>query len=163
MPVKYGFGQLLDEVRLREQTNIERRLRRGGLQFAQLGRAQCVCMALEDLGPTFIKMGQFLSTRPGLVPHDYIPELEKLQSRASPLASHVAREAIESELGRPADEVFASFDDEPVAAASGWRSVYYAVGPRSCRQGLVRLARAETQFPSRLLAYGVCWTSRSDW
>ena len=117
--VKYGFGQLLDEVRLWEQINIRRRiLHRPTPAISHLTQAQRVRLAVEELGPTFVKIGQFLSTRPDLVPADWIPELEQLQSNVAPIPSEVARSIIESELGRPIDEVFASFENEPIAAAS---------------------------------------------
>lgn len=75
-------------------------------------------LALEELGASFIKFGQFLSTRPDLLPPDYQIELSKLQDDAPPIASDSARERIEMELGRPVGELFASFDPEPLAAAS---------------------------------------------
>jgi len=116
---KYGFGQLLDDARLWEKANIERRiLRRHPTEFAHLTRAERVHLAFEELGPTFIKIGQFLSTRPDLVPQDFIPELEKLQSDVATIPSDLIKAVICSELGRPVEEIFASFDDEPLAAAS---------------------------------------------
>jgi ubiquinone biosynthesis protein len=75
-------------------------------------------LALEELGPTFIKLGQVLSTRPDLVPPEFITELQKLQSNVTPFSSDLALEIVKSELGRPIEEVFASFDKVPVAAAS---------------------------------------------
>jgi len=117
--VKYGFGQILDEVRLWEQVNIGKRiLHRPTPAISHLTQAQRLRMALEELGPTFVKIGQFLSTRPDLVPADWIPELEQLQSGVAPIPSEVARSIIEAELGHPVEDVFASFEDEPIAAAS---------------------------------------------
>ena len=117
--VKYGFGQLLDEIRLWEHMNIQRRvLHHNGRDFAHLTRDQRVRLALEELGPTFVKLGQLLSTRPDLVPHELISELEQLQNHVAPFPSKVARDIVQSELGRSLEEVFASFEDEPVAAAS---------------------------------------------
>lgn len=75
-------------------------------------------LALEDLGPTFIKLGQFLSTRADLLPPEYQDELAKLQDSAPPIPSDIARETIEAELGQPVSALFASFDPQPLAAAS---------------------------------------------
>lgn len=75
-------------------------------------------LALEELGATFIKLGQFLSTRPDLTPPEYQEELSKLQDSASPISSELAQESIEAALGCRIDELFASFDPVPVASAS---------------------------------------------
>ena len=75
-------------------------------------------LALTELGPTFVKLGQMLSLTPGVLPSAYADELAKLQERVEPEPSAVARRTIERELGRPVEELFGSFDDEPFAAAS---------------------------------------------
>jgi ubiquinone biosynthesis protein len=75
-------------------------------------------LALEELGATFIKLGQFLSTRPDLMPPEYQAELARLQDDAPPIAAELARERIELELGGPVSELFAHFDLQPLAAAS---------------------------------------------
>jgi ubiquinone biosynthesis protein len=117
--VKYGFGELFHRLRLWEHVNIERRiLRRPAREFAHLSLPERLRLALEELGPTFVKLGQVLSTRPDLVPREFIIELEKLQSNVTPVSSEIALATIQSELGRPIEEVFASFEQKPVAAAS---------------------------------------------
>jgi ubiquinone biosynthesis protein len=89
---KYGFGELLDRLRLWEHANIERRiLRRRGREFAHLSRPERLRLALEELGPTFVKLGQVLSTRPDLIPQEYIVELEKLQSNVASIPFDAAR------------------------------------------------------------------------
>jgi ubiquinone biosynthesis protein len=80
--------------------------------------AERVRLALEELGATFIKLGQFLSTRADLLPPEYQTELAKLQDSAPPFDSKMAKEMIEAELGQPTGALFASFDLEPLAAAS---------------------------------------------
>ena len=75
-------------------------------------------LALEELGPTFIKLGQILSTRADLLPPAYISELERLQDRVPPEAFETIRRTVEQELGQPITAVFDSFDSEPLAAAS---------------------------------------------
>ena len=74
--------------------------------------------ALEELGPTFIKLGQALSVRPDLVGEEIADDLSALQDRLPPFAGSVARETIEQELAAPVDDLFGQFDDVPVAAAS---------------------------------------------
>ena len=75
-------------------------------------------MALEELGPTFIKLGQLFSTRSDILPPDYLHELAKLQDAAPPVPAATIRSLIEEELGSSPDEIFASFDTEPLASAS---------------------------------------------
>lgn len=73
---------------------------------------------LESLGPTFVKLGQALSTRPDLLPPHYVRALERIQDDVAPVPAAQVRERIESELGYRIRHLFASFDDEPIAAAS---------------------------------------------
>ncbi len=75
-------------------------------------------LALESLGPIFVKLGQVLSTRPDLLPPAYAQELAKLQDKVPPFAAEVSRRQIETSLGRPLAEIYARFDDTPVASAS---------------------------------------------
>jgi ubiquinone biosynthesis protein len=77
-----------------------------------------VRLALEQLGPTFVKLGQVLSTRPDLLPPEYRVELAKLQDSAPPISGAVIRDVIMQELGHPPEEAFASFDLVPLASAS---------------------------------------------
>jgi ubiquinone biosynthesis protein len=79
---------------------------------------QKLALALTDLGPSFIKFGQFLSTRADLLGEQLAADLSELQDRLPPFASEAARATIEAELGRPLHELFQSFDDQPVSAAS---------------------------------------------
>jgi ubiquinone biosynthesis protein len=74
--------------------------------------------AFTELGPTFVKLGQMLSTRPDLLPEDWVAEFTTLQDRVPPFPVEEARRLVEEELGAPLDEVFASFGREPVASAS---------------------------------------------
>lgn len=113
------FG--LDEVVLSRIDDSRVRLL---LRVITLGRhfseppAVRVRLALESLGPIFVKFGQVLSTRRDLLPPDYAAELAKLQDQVPPFPSDVAVEIIEKSLGKPVDEVFADFEREPVASAS---------------------------------------------
>lgn len=74
--------------------------------------------ALEELGPAFVKLGQVLSTRPDLLPPDYIAELTKLQDEVPPVSWPEIEQVLTNELGRPLDEVFEEINTRPLAAAS---------------------------------------------
>src|SRR5688572_6392787 len=75
-------------------------------------------MLLEDLGPSFIKIGQLLATRPDLISADYAEELKKLYDKTTPSPYEEVRHVIRSELGRDVEQVFASFEPEALASAS---------------------------------------------
>ncbi|MDH4260372.1 MAG: AarF/UbiB family protein, partial [Gammaproteobacteria bacterium] len=81
-------------------------------------RAERLRLALEELGPIFVKFGQILSTRRDLLPVDIADELAKLQDRVPPFPGDVARARIEAELESPVSRLFGSFDETPLAAAS---------------------------------------------
>jgi ubiquinone biosynthesis protein len=116
---KHGFGEFLDQLRVWEYTNIKRRLlRRKEREPSHLTAPQRLRLALEELGPTFVKLGQVLSTRPDLMPQNFVAELEKLQNQVSPVPFLEIKQIVEDELCHPLTEVFTSFEEEPVAAAS---------------------------------------------
>ncbi|HET8542518.1 MAG TPA: AarF/UbiB family protein [Anaeromyxobacter sp.] len=117
--VKHGFGAYLARTRLRdalprdavpgEPEPLPASDRETAARFRQL---------LAELGPTFTKLGQLLSTRPDVLPAHWIDELEKLQDDCPPLPLGEIRREIERGLGRPVAELFASLDEEPLASAS---------------------------------------------
>lgn len=118
---------LLRFSRLRRVWQIHRVAARYGLrEFSSPGyrsrdprpRGERLRLALEELGPVFIKFGQALSTRPDIVPPDIAEELAKLQDRVPPFPGEQAAAIIEQELGRPVSELFAEFDPVPLASAS---------------------------------------------
>jgi len=116
----YGYGDLVDRLNVDQYIEIGMQLisRKRSGKAAKLNRAERIRIALEDLGPTFVKLGQILSTRPDIIPPDVIKELEKLQDDVPPFPFIEAKETIERELGKPVEEVFASIDQKPLAAAS---------------------------------------------
>jgi ubiquinone biosynthesis protein len=81
-------------------------------------RAARVCAALEDLGPTFAKLGQILSTRPDLIPPELAAELARLQDRVQPLTETEVVQVMEEELGVPWEDVFEGIEPEPLAAGT---------------------------------------------
>jgi ubiquinone biosynthesis protein len=91
---------------------------RDGEKLAHLSRETRIRLAIEDLGPTFIKLGQILSTRPDQVGMPLAQELQKLQANVACDPAPVVRQTIESELGQPLEMLFADFDVVPLASAS---------------------------------------------
>ncbi len=83
-----------------------------------LSTPERVKRVFEDLGPTFVKMGQILSTRPDLLPPAYLDEFKKLQDDVGALPFEEVRAVAEEDLGKPLDELFAEVDEQPLAAAS---------------------------------------------
>lgn len=119
--VKYGWGDLAPRLGLLGGIErVRRRLTGAGEDPAaeMLTTEQRVRMAFEDLGPTFIKLGQVLATRPDLIPMSLVEELRRLQDRVPPFPGEDARREIEQQLGKPVEELFARFDPTPLAAAS---------------------------------------------
>ena len=113
---RHGLGFFISVAGLERFVPLQRIFNRGYEQ--PLSRPEHVRRALEELGPTFIKLGQIVSTRADLLPAAYQVELAKLQDAAPPLKAGVVTSVIESEFERPVDAVFASFDPVPLAAAS---------------------------------------------
>lgn len=102
-------------------------------------RAVRLRLALEELGPIFVKFGQMLSTRRDILPADLADELAKLQDQVPPFASHYVRDTLERTYGRPVEAVFASFEFTPVASASV-AQVHLAVLPNG-RDVAVKILR----------------------
>ncbi|GAA0844218.1 ubiquinone biosynthesis regulatory protein kinase UbiB [Marinobacter szutsaonensis] len=84
----------------------------------KLSRGDRLRLALEELGPVFVKFGQILSTRRDLLPDDMAESLKQLQDRVPPFPSDTARNIIETSLGKPVSELFAEFSSDPMASAS---------------------------------------------
>jgi ubiquinone biosynthesis protein len=118
--VKHGFGDAVEKLDLQKRLDFGRSfiLRKAAVETARLSRYERIRIAVEELGPTFIKFGQMLSTRPDLVLPELISELEKLQESIPPFSTENARQIIEEELGSPVDVLFKDFMDSPLAAAS---------------------------------------------
>ena len=118
--LNHGFGDLVDRIGLRNFWYRWRRLfgRQPTEPLRHLRLVERIRMTLEKLGPTYIKFGQVMSTRPDIVPPEMLIELQKLQEGVPPFPSDDAVAELESELGRPVDQLFASFDRTPLAAGS---------------------------------------------
>ena len=115
---RHGLGVLLGASAMERWIPFNRRLVRYAHRGRAISTAEHLRLAFEDLGPTFIKLGQVLSTRADLLPPAYVAELSRLQDSLSPVPADVVREMIEQELGGSVDDHFASFDLTPLATAS---------------------------------------------
>lgn len=119
--VKHGFADLLQRAGFHHSlpAKLLRTLR---LMEAQAGPphtfGQRLRSALIELGPTFVKFGQILSTRPDLIRHDLARELSNLQDRVDTASFEIMEDVLREALGAGADELFAVFDKEPIASAS---------------------------------------------
>ena len=118
--VKYGFVDVVRSLHLASYLAAGRRLLSlaGQPVCVDAAKPQRIRMALEALGPTFIKFGQALSTRADLVPDDILAELALLQDSVAPLEPGVAETVIAETFGRPVNEIFAEFETTPLASAS---------------------------------------------
>jgi ubiquinone biosynthesis protein len=103
--VRHGFGYVIDG-------------RRHRAEVTGTARGRHLRDMLDELGPTFVKFGQLLSTRPDIVPPDIIAELRSLQDDVRPFPFADVERTIRAELGQPIERLFAEFDDKPLAAAS---------------------------------------------
>jgi ubiquinone biosynthesis protein len=116
--LKYGFDQILGQMRIFTRLRMKRRGLKKAEELEKFTYAQRVRLALEELGPTFVKLGQVLSMRPFLIPLDLVVELTKLQDEVTPFPFVQVKEIVESELRAPLEEHFSSFDTIPIASAS---------------------------------------------
>jgi len=112
--IKYGFWDLVDSLNVKEHIEIvvEKISGKQPERLEKLSRPERVRMVLEDLGPTFIKLGQLLSTRADLIPLEYVQELSKLQDGVPPFSYEDVRDIIKSETGRFPETIFHSFHNK---------------------------------------------------
>ncbi len=115
--VKHGFGDLLERLlngrKARPEVSDGEMFLRGGFPSARRIR-----LVLEELGPSFVKLGQLMSTRADIFPPEYIAEFKKLQDMVPPVSFEEVKAVAEREIGRPLLEIFAEFDEQSIAAAS---------------------------------------------
>ncbi|MGB2823957.1 MAG: AarF/UbiB family protein [Phycisphaerae bacterium] len=118
--MKYGFEDVVGSLGRRLTARLGRRVVPSRVKRAAEGRSRAarVRLTLQELGPTFIKLGQLLSTRPDLLPGEYIEELERLQDQVAPDRFPRVRAEIESQLGGKLEDIFESFEATPIAAGS---------------------------------------------
>jgi len=121
--LRHGWGHLAQRMGVADFLGPAA-LGRSALEMASTRRAEGITparrlvLALEELGPSFVKLGQLLATRADILPEDFIVELSKLQDRARPFDSRIARRIVERELDGPISEKFRYFAREPLASGS---------------------------------------------
>lgn len=106
--IKHGLGELADRIMNRSRGKLK----------SSLPKPVRIRRALEDLGPSFIKLGQLMSTRADIFPPEYIEEFSKLQDQVPPVPFDEIRQVIETDLRQPLDKLFKSIDNKAMAAAS---------------------------------------------
>jgi ubiquinone biosynthesis protein len=115
---RHRLDELLLELPPLKLARVVRLIPWGRRGVRELPRGARLRMALEELGPIYVKFGQILSTRRDLLPPDIADELAELQDAVPPFPSDQARAIVERELGKPIDELYASFESDPMASAS---------------------------------------------
>jgi len=118
--IRYGFGDLVARLGLTHTLERAGRVlhRNNAAEYAHLPAPTRVRRALEEMGPTFVKLGQVLATRVDLFEPEWIAEFGKLQDSAPPAPYSDIRQQLTEDLGAPPEEIFAAFDPVPLAAAS---------------------------------------------
>jgi len=117
---RYGFDDVVERLKIDQYIEIGLQMisRKKRENVEKLSRAERLRLLFEELGPTFIKFAQILSTRPDIIPADVIREFEKLQDEVPPFSYEEAKDIVESELGGRLEDFFSSFDEKPIASAS---------------------------------------------
>lgn len=118
--LKYGFGQVIDQIHLGRYIPFKRRLKVFGVwpSLKSPSVPERLRMAFSELGPTFIKLAQLLSSRPDLITSEFADELKRLQDEVPPFPACEALAIVEAEIGLPVKDIFSRFDEKPAAAAS---------------------------------------------
>ncbi len=119
--IKYGFGHFVEQLNIDYYLELGKRIvtrDRMPRELERFSQPQRLRMAMEELGPTFIKLGQLMSTRPDVLGQDYIKEFSKLQDKVPAVPLEEIKNQVQRELGRPTEKLFAKFSTEPIAAAS---------------------------------------------
>jgi ubiquinone biosynthesis protein len=116
--VKHGLGDILDRIINRKKSFAPAENDRPVIARSVYPSARRVRKVLEELGPSFIKLGQLMSTRADIFPPEYLEEFNKLQDRVPPVPFEKIKEVIERELKRPVSDIFVSIEEESLAAAS---------------------------------------------
>lgn len=118
--LRYGFDDVLGRLKIDYYIQLSKKIipKFKAHEIEKTTTAERLRLALEELGPTFIKFGQILSVRPDLIPESFIKEFQKLQDEVPPFTAEQAKAKIEAQLSKPVEKLFSSFDDVPLAAAS---------------------------------------------
>ncbi len=118
---KHGLGYFFNLSEIEQYFKLGRNFfvkKNKKKEIKHLTLSQRVRMSCEDLGPTFVKLGQILSTRPDLISREFIEEFSKLQDEVPPFSFSEVKEVFQEEFGKSISDVFTQFDEHPVASAS---------------------------------------------
>ena len=114
---KQELGFLLEQLSLTKYLPLKHRIQKH--RFAKKDtRPLRVRLVMEELGATFVKLGQLLSLRPDLIPKEYCEEFRKLQDDVAPFPTEEAKKIVEEELKKPINKLFEYFSEKPIASAS---------------------------------------------
>ena len=117
--VKYGFGYFVERVKLTRRLPFTKRFKQyENIEDLDSTVPERMRLVLEELGSSFIKLGQLLSTRKDFIGEEFEKEFSKLQDMTPSFSYDIVKTIIEREFGKPIDMVFSSFDEEPIASAS---------------------------------------------
>lgn len=123
---KHGFGLIIDQLGIFDYLKMRKRNSDVEMTSSKKSIGERLRISLEELGPTFVKVGQILSTRADIVPHDIVEELKKLQSSVQPFSYSEVKAVIEKEFEDVLENIFREFSEQPIASAS-ISQVHYAV------------------------------------
>lgn len=115
---KHGFGLIIDQLGIFDYLKMRKHGTDTENSISKRSIGERLRISLEELGPTFVKVGQILSTRADIVPQDIVEELKKLQNSVQPFAFNEVRAVIESEFEGTLEKVYKEFTQEPIASAS---------------------------------------------
>lgn len=115
---KHGFGLIIDQLGIFDYLKMRKHSTNAEVANSKRSIGERLRISLEELGPTFVKVGQILSTRADIVPHDIVKELKKLQSSVQPISFDEVKTVIESEFEDPLENIFKELTQEPIASAS---------------------------------------------
>ena len=116
--LRHGFGIVVEEIGFTQFLTFPQRLFFEPKNEDAKTVGERIRLVLQELGPTFVKLGQIASTRPDLIPEEIVRELEKLQDRVPPFSFQEVRDIVQEELGDELDHIFPHFEEIPLAAAS---------------------------------------------
>jgi ubiquinone biosynthesis protein len=150
---KYGFGDLIELLKLDQYIEVGLQLisKKKREPVEKHSRAERVRLAFEELGPTYVKLGQALSTRPDLIPQEFINEFSILQDHVPPFSFTQAMEIIKTELGASSEEVFEKIDETPLASGSigqvhkAWLADSEPVAIKVQRPGIRRIIEVDLE------------------
>lgn len=143
--IRHGFGEIASQLHIFRLYILGKRFFSPKAEDVRAHKStpERLRLALEELGPTFIKLGQLLSTRADWFPDEWSTEFKKLQDKVPPFSFEQVRELVEKELGKPLEEVYTSFDPKSVASAS-IAQVHFAV-LKDGREAAVKVRRPDIE------------------